>query len=113
MQPCVNVNKGTPNISRIACYISSSTSTSSRIAIPHKHDKITVIDNPVTSSEISIIRTIVKWQAMNILTTIEQVVIFITSLSGGEYFCIVRARYHQLYGYTHLQCNLHKKLIST
>src|SRR5207248_2311432 len=50
---------------------------------------------------------------MNILAKAEQAVVFITSLSSGEYLCILRARHHQLDGYTHFQCNLHKKLIST
>src|SRR2546421_9015823 len=113
MQPRVNVKKGTPDISRIARYIRRSTFTGSRIAIPHKNDKITMIDNPMTSCKIGIFRALIKWQAMNNLTKAEQAVIFITSLSGGEYLCILRARYYQLYGYTHLQGNLHKKLIST
>src|SRR5438034_1782671 len=97
MQPSVNMNKGTAYEPCIACYIRCSTFTSRRIAVPYQEHQITLINNPVTSRKIRIIGTILKWQAMNILTVIEQAVILIKSFRGREYFWIFGARYHHLY----------------
>ena len=71
----------------------------SRIALSSKPDHSESLCKRISWM---VAHTIIKRQAMNVLTTTEQAVIFITSLSSGEYLCILRARYHQLYGYTHL-----------
>src|SRR5437016_4638637 len=96
MVPSVNMNKGTTYEPRIACYVRRSTFPSRRIAVPYQEHQITLINNPVTSRKIRIVGTILKWQAMNILTTLQQAVILIKGFSSGEYFCIFGARDHHL-----------------
>src|SRR5258708_34488150 len=97
MQTSMNVDKWPTYQPSITGNITSATFTSSRIPIPYEDHQIAMIDNPVTGSEIGIIRTIIKWQAMNVLTAIQQAVIFVKSFRSREYLCILGTRKHHLY----------------
>src|SRR5579863_4732955 len=97
MQPRMHMDEGTPYQPRIACYICRATLASSRIAVPYQYHQVAMINNPLASSEVGIVRTIMRGKLMKVLSSIQQTMIFLKGVVSGKYLFIFSARNHHFY----------------